>query len=72
LAFTLRAEKKILQASSSENPGELSRRSTHSVRLNSQANLQNWKRRLTSEEIRSIRDITGSLCEFYYPDQTWD
>jgi hypothetical protein len=72
LAFTLRAEKKILQASSSENPGELSRRSTHSVRLNSQANLHNWKRRLTSEEIRSIRDITGSLCEFYYPDQTWD
>jgi hypothetical protein len=72
LTFTPRAEKKILQASSSENPGELARGATHSVRLNSRQNLQNWKRRLTPEEIKSIRDITGHLCEVYYPDQTWD
>jgi hypothetical protein len=72
LTFTPRAEKKILQASSSENPTELARGATHSVRLNSRQNLQNWKRRLTPEEIKSIRDITGHLCEVYYPDQTWD
>lgn len=72
LTFTSRAEKKILEASSSENPGELSRGATHSVRLNSRQNLQNWKRRLTPEEIKSIRDITGDICQIYYPDQTWD
>ncbi len=72
LTFTSRAEKTILKASSSENPGELARGATHSVRLDSRSNLQNWKRRLTPEEIQSIRRLTGELCDHYYPDQSWD
>ena len=72
LAFTSLAKKTILKASSSENPGELARGATHSVRLDSRANLQNWKHRLTNEEIQSIRRLTGELCDQYYPDQSWD
>jgi hypothetical protein len=72
LVFSSQTEKKVQKASSSENPGELTRNATHSVHLNSRANLHNWKRRLTPEEIQSIRHLTGNLCQFFYPDQTWD
>ncbi len=72
MEFTSKAEKLVLKASSSENPGELARGATHSVRLDSRANLQNWKRRLTAEEIRTIRELTGDLCQHFYPDQSWD
>ncbi len=71
LDFSAQAEKKILQASSPDNPGELTPKATYSIHLDSQANLQNWKRRLTPEEIQKIRALTGSLCQHFYPDQTW-
>ena len=40
LKMTPRAEQRILNSSSSDNPEELSRKAVHSVRLDSQANLQ--------------------------------
>jgi len=72
LDFTPEIQKKILASSSSENPKELSRRSAHSVRLDSQANLNNWKHRLTSAEITRIRQITEQTAASYYPESSWD
>lgn len=72
LDFTPQAEETILNASSSENPGELSRRAVHAVQLDSRANLHNWKRRLTPEEIRRIRDLTAETAAIFYPDLDWD
>jgi hypothetical protein len=71
LDYSPRVEKFILSASSSDNPTELSRRKTHSVRLDSRANLDNWKKRLTPEEIKRVREITEEVSHFYYSDADW-
>ena len=72
LSFTPQAESAILSSSSSENPVELSKRAVHSVRLDSQANLHNWKRRLSPAEIARIRELTEEVAARYYPDLDWD
>ncbi|MFM8322191.1 MAG: hypothetical protein ACKOC5_14860, partial [Chloroflexota bacterium] len=72
LDFTPQVQHTILTSSSSENPGELSKKKVHSVRLDSRANLYNWKKRLTPEEIRRIRHLTEDLAAHFYPEIEWD
>ncbi len=77
LSFTNRAQATILSSSNSENPQELpqysgAHKSVHGTRLDSRANLQNWKRRLSAEEISRIRQLTESVAVRYYPDFTWE
>lgn len=69
LEYTLNVEKAILASSNSENPVEL--RSTHSIRLNSRASLQNWKQRLSTEEIERIKCITADVWPLYYAAEEW-
>jgi hypothetical protein len=71
LEFTPRVEKIILNSSSSENPRELSRKKVHGFKLDSRANLDNWKKRLTVEEIERIRKITDEISNLYYSDAEW-
>ncbi len=71
LNFTEKVKNTILNSSSSENPKELSRKKTHSVRLDSQANLDNWRKRLTADEIARIRQITEPVSSIFYADQEW-
>ncbi|HEY9151944.1 MAG TPA: sulfotransferase [Anaerolineales bacterium] len=72
LDFTPRVEQTILNSSSSENPTEVSRKKVHAVKLDSRANLDNWKRRLTSDEIARIRAVTEEVAHLYYPEVTWN
>ena len=72
LEFTSKIKDIILSASSSENPGELSRRSVHAVRLDSRANLHNWKRRLTRDEIERVRRLTEDTAALFYPEIGWE
>ncbi len=72
LNFTPRVERSILEASSSENPSEVSRKKVYSVKLDSRANLHNWKRRLSPEEIARIRQLTEEVAREYYPDVEWN
>ena len=72
LDFTDRVKQAILQSSSSDNPKELSKRAVHSVQLDSRANMENWKRRLSSEEIERIRCLTQDLANRYYPELAWE
>ena len=72
LPFTPAVENAILTSSSSDNPKEGSKRSIYTVRLDSQANLHNWKRRLTPEEIRRVRQLTEEIACQYYPELSWD
>ncbi len=69
--FTSRVEKTILNSSSSENPAELSKKKTHSVKLDSRANMDNWKKRLSADEITRIRQITESVSSLFYADSEW-
>jgi hypothetical protein len=72
LEFTPRVERKILESSSSENPTELSKGKVHSVKLDSRANVHNWRRRLTPEEIGRVRQLTEEVSQSYYPDVGWN
>lgn len=72
LNFNARVERKILDSSSAENPSELARRKVHSVKLDSRANLDNWKRRLTQEEIARVRLLTEGVVRDYYPEVDWN
>ncbi len=71
LDFTPQVEKKILNSSSSENPTELGRGKTHSVKLDSRANIENWKKRLSEEEIKRVREITEETARLFYPEGNW-
>lgn len=72
LDFNRNAEETILKASNAENPDELSRKKIHSVKLDSRANVDNWKKRLSAEEIQRIREITAGIAEVYYPNAVWN
>jgi len=72
LGFNERAQKIILQTSNTENPTETSPHHPHNIRLNSRANLDNWKHRLSEEEVRRVRRKLEETAWLYYPDSTWD
>ncbi len=71
LDFNENAQNTVYQSSKTTNPDELAKKNVHSYQLNSQANLSNWKKRLTTEEIERVRAITNDLVEEYYPDASW-
>jgi hypothetical protein len=71
LTFDEKVRDTILNSSSSENPTELSRKKVHSVKLDSRANMDNWKKRLTSEEITRIRKMTENVSHLFYSDNEW-
>jgi len=71
LDFTPKVEQVILGSSSSENPTELSKQKVHAVKLDSRANLDNWKKRLSEAEITRIRKITGQTAKLFYSDEEW-
>ena len=72
LDFNARAREKILNSSSADNPKELSKEAVHAVRLDSRTNLHNWKRRLTPQEIRLVREIAGEAAGRYYGPSDWE
>lgn len=71
LDFTPRVEKIIRNSSSSDNPVEPSRKNVHAVKLDSRANIDNWKKRLSSDEIKRIRELTAEVSSLFYPDVEW-
>jgi len=71
LDFTEHVKEIILNSSSSENPAKLAKNKTHSVKLDSRANLDNWKKILAPEEIARVRKMTEGVSEFFYSDEEW-
>ena len=71
LDFTEKVKQRIQNSSSSENPARLSKNKTHSVKLDSRANIDNWKKILTPEEITKIRRITEDVSHHFYSDAEW-
>lgn len=72
LTFTEKVHSVILNASSSENPNELSTKKVHSVKLDSRANVNNWKKHLSDEEITRIRKMTEGVSQLFYSDEEWE
>jgi hypothetical protein len=71
LTFDDKVRDTILNSSSSENPTELSKKKVHSVKLDSRANMSNWKKRLMPEEITRIRKLTEDVSHLFYSDTDW-
>lgn len=72
LPFTPRVRNGILRATSSHNPRETPRDSIYATKLDSISNLENWKQRLTGEEIARIRSLTEDLADLYYSAEDWN
>jgi hypothetical protein len=71
IEYTPEIIQKIVSSTSSNNPQELSLSAKHSTKLNSAASLQNWKHRLSIEEIEKIHSITYHVAEHYYDGEDW-
>jgi ribosomal protein S15P/S13E len=71
LIFDEKVKDTILNSSSSENPSKLAKNKTFSVKLDSRAALDNWKKILTQEEIARIRKMTDGVSNFFYSDDEW-
>ena len=71
LDYTRRVEKKILNSSSSENPKELSRKKVHAVKLDSRASMENWRKRLSADEVKRVREMTEEVSHWFYPEANW-
>lgn len=71
IPFSQKAEARIRQSSGADNPSEQNKDKIHSVRLNSRANIKNWQKRLTDEEIKRVRDLTLDVAEHVYTDEDW-
>jgi glycosyltransferase involved in cell wall biosynthesis len=69
--FTAKVVKSILKSTNPGNPTELPLDSIHAVRLDSKANLKNWQKRLTTEEIDRVYDLTRDVADRYYSAEDW-
>ena len=72
LEYTSAAHQAILDSSRPDNPSELSSRRVHSVKMDSRASLQNWKRRLSGDEVTRVRELTDGVWQAYYPAESWE
>lgn len=66
LTFSPPAERAVARSSREGNPTELPARDPHAVRLNSRANLENWKHRLSGEEIDRVLEATQDVASLFY------
>lgn len=71
LPFTSRVERGILRATAAKNPEEASLNSIYSTKLDSAASLDNWKQRLSEDEIQRIRQLTKDESGLFYGDEDW-
>jgi hypothetical protein len=71
LSFNERARDVVLNSSNSENPMELATGKTHSVKLDSRASVNNWKKHLDPAEIDRVRRITQDISDLYYSGDEW-
>lgn len=71
LPFTDGAQRRIAEATSARNPNEQQAGDPHSVRLDSRANVRNWVRRLSAEQVARIREITEEAAAPFYDASDW-
>lgn len=71
LTYSERVGRRVRQYSRGSNPRELSPTRIHSIALDSQANLNNWKSRLTADEIGRVKQLTARVYPDFYSEQDW-
>jgi hypothetical protein len=71
IVFSQKIEEKIIISTQTSNPDEVKVYDEHAVRLNSLANLKNWKKRLTDLEIERIDTDTRDVVKEFYELGEW-
>ena len=61
-----RAVAEIERSTSAANPGRLAPGDPHRVRLDSRANLDSWRSRLSAGELERIQELTAWVAAEYY------
>jgi hypothetical protein len=69
LEFTSNARRAILESSGTHNPAEQDL--TSPLMRNSKENVNNWRRRLTENEVDQIRMGTSEVWPSFYSDAEW-
>lgn len=72
LEFTSPIEKRIKERTRPSNPKELARHDEHAIRLDSRANLSNWKDRLQEIEVARIVDSCQQETDYFYKGDEWE
>ena len=72
MTFTARVVEAVRASSSSGNPAETDVDDPHETRLDSEANLGNWRHRLEPHEVARIRELTEQTAALYYSDISWE
>ena len=72
LSFSNKVKRFIQSTSSHSNPSEVSKKTkVHQLQRDSRKNIKNWKKRLSKDEIKLIRDKTEHLSNKFYLDKDW-
>lgn len=71
ISFSQQIEENIIMSTQTSNPNEIAQYDEHAVRLNSLANLRNWKKRLTDLEIDRIVKGTRDVVKDFYELGEW-
>jgi len=71
MVFSHKIEEKIIISTQTSNPNEVAVYDEHAVKLNSLANLRNWKKRLTDLEITRIDTDTRDVVKEFYELGEW-
>jgi len=71
IMFSHKIEEKVIISTQTSNPNEVAVYDEHAVRLNSLANLRNWKKRLTDLEIERIETDTLDVVKEFYELGEW-
>jgi hypothetical protein len=71
LAFTAAVRRRIAETTDGSNPAEAPDGVLHQLRRDSRAATTAWRRRLSPEQVRRIREEVGELGHRHYPDDAW-
>jgi len=69
--FTKEIKTTITNTTGSHNPSEQDPNNLGKIKRNSKENIQNWKNRLSSDEISMIKDRTYEISSLFYSTEDW-
>ena len=70
--FSAQIKKEIANFSASDNPREVQKeKKIHQLKRDSRANIKNWKKRLSEEQIEKIRKLTETVSNRFYNRDDW-
>lgn len=71
LPFNGRSKRAIERSTSSDNPAELAAGDPYRTRLDSRTNVDNWKHRLSPDEVARIHSLTAEVASRHYSAEDW-